>query len=195
LLTSPPAPLSAVLQEECKGKEAASEEIDAVLEVQGSGVLPQLVSAGTGHNDNRSTAATAVKSKPIDYHAIMLKESPRDVVRKRLQWMVDHAAEGQMPVGEAICGVTGNFVPSSTPNIYEYAGVYIWVRASSLRHHTLSLLEAHLFVNGINRPYSWSRACAGCPTPSDGPFSKPTHLLLFSDLKCNQPFYRVCECL
>jgi hypothetical protein len=125
------------LQEECKGKEAASEEIDAVLEVQNSGVLPQLVSAGTGHNDNRSTSTTAVKSKPIDYHAIMLKESPRDVVRKRLQWMVDHAAEGQMPVGEAICGVTGNFVPSSTPNIYEYAGVYIWVRASSLLHRTL----------------------------------------------------------
>lgn len=58
----------------------------------------------------------------------MLKESPREVVRKRLQWMVDHAAEGQMPVGEAICGVTGNFIASSTPNIYEYAGVYIWVR-------------------------------------------------------------------
>ncbi len=32
-----------------------------------------------------------------------------------------------MPVGEAICGVTGNYICSSTPNIYEYAGVFIWV--------------------------------------------------------------------
>jgi hypothetical protein len=108
------------LQEEWKGKEAASEEIDAVPEV-----LPPLVAAAAEGQQKK------VAQKPIDYQAIMLKESPREVVRKRLQWMVDHAAEGQMPVGEAICGVTGNFVPSSTPNIYEYAGVYIWVRSAA----------------------------------------------------------------
>lgn len=107
----------AATQEECKGKEAASEEIDAVPEV-----LPPLVAATAAAEGQQKK----VVQKPIDYQAIMLKESPREVVRKRLQWMVDHAAEGQMPVGEAICGVTGNFVPSSTPNIYEYAGVYIW---------------------------------------------------------------------
>jgi len=40
--------------------------------------------------------------------------------------MLDHTAEGQMPVGEAVDGVSGNFVMSSCPDLYEYAGVYIW---------------------------------------------------------------------
>lgn len=117
-----------------------------------------------------------VVQKPVDYQAIMLKESPREVVRKRLQWMVDHAAEGQMPVGEAICGVTGNFVPSSTPNIYEYAGVYIWVRAATRPCHlplSRGALTLRFPPRSTCRPYSWSRACVGCPTPSDGPSSSP----------------------
>jgi hypothetical protein len=40
--------------------------------------------------------------------------------------MLDHAAPGQMPVGEAIDGITGTFVMSSCPDLYEYAGVYAW---------------------------------------------------------------------
>eukprot|EP00871_Galdieria_phlegrea_P005824 jgi/Galph1/729/GphlegSOOS_G5574.1 len=50
----------------------------------------------------------------------------KDNVFKRLQWMVDHSAYGMMPVGEANDGVTGLFVSASTPDIYEYAGVYVW---------------------------------------------------------------------
>eukprot|EP01117_Protostelium_nocturnum_P003783 TRINITY_DN15046_c0_g1_i1.p1 TRINITY_DN15046_c0_g1~~TRINITY_DN15046_c0_g1_i1.p1 ORF type:complete len:693 (-),score=149.85 TRINITY_DN15046_c0_g1_i1:26-2104(-) len=46
-------------------------------------------------------------------------------VSKRLQWMLDHSANG-LPVGEAIDGVTGTFVMSSCPDLYEYAGVYVW---------------------------------------------------------------------
>eukprot|EP01027_Heterolobosea_sp_BB2_P000797 GEZU01001185.1.p1 GENE.GEZU01001185.1~~GEZU01001185.1.p1 ORF type:complete len:294 (-),score=62.47 GEZU01001185.1:114-995(-) len=48
------------------------------------------------------------------------------IVSDRLQWMVDRAAPGGMPVGEAIDGVTGAFVMSSCPDLYEYAGVYLW---------------------------------------------------------------------
>jgi len=44
----------------------------------------------------------------------------------RLQWMVEHSAYGMMPVGEANDGVTGLFVSASTPDIYEYAGMYVW---------------------------------------------------------------------
>lgn len=33
------------------------------------------------------------------------------------QWMVDHAAPHDMPVGEAIDGVTGDFVMSSCPDL------------------------------------------------------------------------------
>jgi hypothetical protein len=40
-------------------------------------------------------------------------------ISKRLQWMYDHAAPGAMPVGEAIDGVSGKFVMSSCPDIYE----------------------------------------------------------------------------
>lgn len=47
-------------------------------------------------------------------------------VTKRLAWMVSHAAPHGMPVGEAIDGVSGDFVMSSCPDIYEYAAVYVW---------------------------------------------------------------------
>ncbi|GJQ09427.1 hypothetical protein GpartN1_g1218.t1 [Galdieria partita] len=47
-------------------------------------------------------------------------------VYARLQWMVEHSAYGMMPVGEANDGVTGLFVSASTPDLYEYAGMYIW---------------------------------------------------------------------
>lgn len=47
-------------------------------------------------------------------------------VDARLAWMVAHAAPGAMPVGEAIDGVSGRFVMSSCPDIYEYAGVYAY---------------------------------------------------------------------
>jgi hypothetical protein len=40
--------------------------------------------------------------------------------------MIDHSAPGLMPVGEAIDGVTGTFVMSSCPDLYEHAGVFIW---------------------------------------------------------------------
>ncbi|PRP80407.1 hypothetical protein PROFUN_11953 [Planoprotostelium fungivorum] len=46
-------------------------------------------------------------------------------INNRLQWMLDHSADG-LPVGEAIDGVSGQFVMSSCPDLYEYAGVYVW---------------------------------------------------------------------
>eukprot|EP01100_Stratorugosa_tubuloviscum_P010910 TRINITY_DN475_c0_g3_i1.p1 TRINITY_DN475_c0_g3~~TRINITY_DN475_c0_g3_i1.p1 ORF type:complete len:696 (-),score=313.92 TRINITY_DN475_c0_g3_i1:94-2157(-) len=47
-------------------------------------------------------------------------------IDQRLSWMVQHAAPMGMAVGEAVDGVTGTFVMSSCPDLYEYAGVYIW---------------------------------------------------------------------
>ena len=47
-------------------------------------------------------------------------------VDERLEWMVEHSAPYLQPVGEAIDGVTGTFVMSSCPDLYEYGGVYIW---------------------------------------------------------------------
>jgi len=47
-------------------------------------------------------------------------------VSNRVEWMLEHAAPYGMAVGEAVDGVTGTFVMSSCPDLYEYAGVYIW---------------------------------------------------------------------
>eukprot|EP01029_Cantina_marsupialis_P009055 TRINITY_DN2120_c0_g3_i1.p1 TRINITY_DN2120_c0_g3~~TRINITY_DN2120_c0_g3_i1.p1 ORF type:complete len:675 (-),score=222.85 TRINITY_DN2120_c0_g3_i1:513-2537(-) len=47
-------------------------------------------------------------------------------VKQRIQWMVEHAAPGGMAVGEAVDGVTGTYIMTSCPDIYEYAGVYVW---------------------------------------------------------------------
>lgn len=49
-------------------------------------------------------------------------------IKHRLKWMVDHTAYGFMPVGEAIDGVTGEFVMSSCPDIYEHGSVYVWTQ-------------------------------------------------------------------
>ncbi|KAK4537488.1 hypothetical protein CDCA_CDCA12G3513 [Cyanidium caldarium] len=48
----------------------------------------------------------------------------RDAALRRLQWLVRHAARGHMPVGEANDPVTGVGLQASSPDIYEYAGVY-----------------------------------------------------------------------
>ncbi|KAJ4458882.1 putative Carbohydrate-binding family 6 protein [Paratrimastix pyriformis] len=47
-------------------------------------------------------------------------------VTARLQWMVKHAAAGMLPVGEAVDGVSGEFVWSSAPDLYESGGVFVW---------------------------------------------------------------------
>jgi len=103
-------------------------ELECILK-EGSSAPSLASEAAVEKKEGKHTHQHMLKKKtnePIDYDGIMFAEGPREVVRKRLQWMVDHAAEGQMPVGEAICGVTGNYIASSTPNIYEYAGVYVW---------------------------------------------------------------------
>jgi len=48
------------------------------------------------------------------------------IVRERLNWMVDHLYPHYMPVGESVDGVSGEPVMSSSPDLYEHAGVYIW---------------------------------------------------------------------
>jgi len=48
------------------------------------------------------------------------------IVRQRLEWMVDHLYPHLMPVGESVDGVSGEPVMSSSPDLYEHAGVYIW---------------------------------------------------------------------
>lgn len=47
------------------------------------------------------------------------------LVANRLQWMVDVAAPFQVPVGEALDGITGKFVMSSAPDCYEHS-VFAW---------------------------------------------------------------------
>ena len=47
-------------------------------------------------------------------------------ISQRLNWMLERAAPGFMPVGEAVDGTTDTFVMSSCPDLYEYAGVYAW---------------------------------------------------------------------
>ncbi|KAJ5068747.1 trehalase [Anaeramoeba ignava] len=49
------------------------------------------------------------------------------IVLERLQWMVDHSAYGNNPVGECIDGTgTGEFVFASAPDLYEHGGVYVF---------------------------------------------------------------------
>eukprot|EP01102_Stenamoeba_stenopodia_P021060 TRINITY_DN8392_c0_g1_i2.p1 TRINITY_DN8392_c0_g1~~TRINITY_DN8392_c0_g1_i2.p1 ORF type:complete len:719 (-),score=147.49 TRINITY_DN8392_c0_g1_i2:89-2245(-) len=68
---------------------------------------------------------------------LTLKGDYLDAVPNRLEWMNERAAEGQLPVGEAVDGVTNNFVMSSCPDLYEYGGVYIW---TVLMNQTLAWL-------------------------------------------------------
>jgi len=44
----------------------------------------------------------------------------------RAKWMVKYAAPHNMPVGECIDGVSGEPVMSSSPDLYEHAGVFMW---------------------------------------------------------------------
>jgi len=64
-------------------------------------------------------------------------------ISARLDWMLEHAAPGGMPVGEAIDGVSGQFVMSSAPDIYEHAAVFIWSQ----------LQNAHLSLTA--NPHTW----------------------------------------
>lgn len=48
------------------------------------------------------------------------------LVDARLAWMVAHLYPHRMPVGEAVDGVSGEPVMSSSPDLYEHAGVFIW---------------------------------------------------------------------
>ena len=69
-------------------------------------------------------------------HALIANDgSTMPTVANRLAWMVEHAAPYAMPVGEAIDGVTGVFIMTSCPDIYEYGGVYVW---TVLMHQGLS---------------------------------------------------------
>eukprot|EP00767_Chilomastix_cuspidata_P007300 gnl/Chilomastix_cuspidata/792.p1 GENE.gnl/Chilomastix_cuspidata/792~~gnl/Chilomastix_cuspidata/792.p1 ORF type:complete len:684 (-),score=279.36 gnl/Chilomastix_cuspidata/792:35-2086(-) len=49
-----------------------------------------------------------------------------DSRQSRLDWAVDRAAYGGMPVGEAVDPTIDEFVWSSAPDIYEHAGIYVW---------------------------------------------------------------------
>ena len=53
-------------------------------------------------------------------------------VDAHLAWMVAHLYPHLMPVGEAVDGVSGEPVMSSSPDLYEHAGVFIWTYL--LRH-------------------------------------------------------------
>ena len=54
------------------------------------------------------------------------------MVDAHLAWMVAHLYPHLMPVGEAVDGVSGEPVMSSSPDLYEHAGVFIWTYL--LRH-------------------------------------------------------------
>ncbi|KAH3762088.1 hypothetical protein Pelo_6070 [Pelomyxa schiedti] len=57
---------------------------------------------------------------------VLLEQTNIPNVNSRLQWMLDHVARGLMPAGEAIDGVSGQIVMSSCPDLYEFAGVYVY---------------------------------------------------------------------
>jgi len=59
------------------------------------------------------------------------------IVRKRLDWMAEHLYPNLMPVGESVDGISGEPVMSSSPDLYEHAGVFVW---SYLLYHNKVVL-------------------------------------------------------
>jgi len=58
-------------------------------------------------------------------------------IRDRLNWMVDHLYPNNMPCGESVDGISGEPVMSSSPDLYEHAGVFVW---SYLLYHNKVVL-------------------------------------------------------
>ncbi|KAL0221123.1 hypothetical protein RCL1_000977 [Eukaryota sp. TZLM3-RCL] len=69
---------------------------------------------------------------------LMIDSNYKNTVSSRLGWMAKVAAKNEMPIGEGVCSVTGRFIHSGSPDIYEHGGVFV------LTYNILSGLSKNL---------------------------------------------------